>query len=59
MGWGGGRTGPVDSDLADVGERERETGPRERGIETLCAEAPAFIQSTDTVELNPQVRRDL
>ena len=39
--------------------RSGRTGPRERGIETLCAEAPAFIQSTDTVEPNPQLRRDL
>ena len=39
--------------------RSGRTGPRERGIETLCAEAPALIQSTDTVEPNPQLRRDL
>ena len=39
--------------------RSWRTGPRERGIETLCAEAPALIQSTDTVEPNPQLRRDL
>jgi hypothetical protein len=39
--------------------RSGRTGPRERGIETLCAEAPAFIQSTDTVEPNPGLRRDL
>ena len=39
--------------------RSGRTGPRERGIETLCAEAPAFIKSTDTVEPNPQLRRDL
>ena len=39
--------------------RSGRTGPLERGIETLRAEAPALIQSTDTVEPNPQLRRDL
>ena len=39
--------------------RSGRTGPWECGIDTRCADSPAFIQSTDTVEPNPGRRRDL
>ena len=51
--------GPVPPALRAAPGSSGRTGPWEQGIETRRAEAPAFIQSTDTVEPNPQLRRDL